>query len=149
MRFVVGSTNGSRGRLSGQGTVHSLMTGGLSTTGVITATTTTGTSNAFIGPPSPPFAALRRRLICRPLLSRKHSPLQRGETPAYRAIIDPVADPHYYPAENLGVGAEERPHLAAERLGQPGDDLLLRGGAPWSAGRRPASACARRARRPT
>src|ERR1043165_1125628 len=121
MRFVVGSTNGSRGRLSGQGTVHSLMTGGLSTTGVITAT-----SNAFIGPPSPPFAALRRRLICRPLLSRKHSPLQRGETPAYRAIIDPVADPHYYPAENLGVGAEERPPLAAERLGQPVDDLLLR-----------------------
>src|ERR1051325_7767705 len=99
MRFVVGSTNGSRGRLSGQGTVHSLMTGGLSTTGVITATTTTGTSNAFIGPPSPPFAAFRRRLYCPALLPRKHPPWQRGEPPASRAIIDPVADPHYSPAE--------------------------------------------------
>src|SRR5437773_10079633 len=126
MRFVVGSRNGSRGRVSPQGTGHSLMTGGLSATGVTTVATTAEKSNAFMWSPfaADLIAALRRPSP--PLLSRQHSSLQRRQPPSHRSVEDAVADAYHYPAEDFWVCSEVGPDLPSQGLRQPLDHRLLR-----------------------
>src|SRR2546422_195042 len=112
MRFVVGSRYGSRGRVSAQGTGHSLMTGGLSTTAVEAAMAATVRKRTFMGPPGISF-------------SSQHPSLQRGQTPANGSIKYAVTDAYHYPAQDPGVGTEVGPHLAAQRLRETIDDLFL------------------------
>src|SRR2546426_2666535 len=116
MRFVVGSRYGSRGRVSAQGTGHSLITGGLSRA-----------AGAAMAAMAAMAATMSRRAFIRTsLFSGQHPSLQRGQPSAHRPIEYAVADPYHSPAEDPGIGPEVGPHLPPQRLGEPFDHLLPR-----------------------
>src|SRR6266581_2133466 len=60
-----------------------------------------------------------------PSLPRDQLPPQRREPAPHRAVVDPVAHPHYHAAQDPSIGAEMGPDLLADGLRQPLDDLLL------------------------
>src|SRR5438128_10272274 len=60
-----------------------------------------------------------------PSLPRDQLPPQRREPAPHRAVVDPVAHPHYHAAQDPSIGAEMGPDLLATLTANNALDLLL------------------------